>query len=211
MNPWTALVRLIERAINGTADLLGGNTALGIFLLVLVVRLLLVPVLLPLARRTRAWRAVYRTIKPEIKAVQQEHKADPSRMQAELKALHERHGIRVLDTAGLLMALVQVPVLIAFFQAIIEMTRDTPLGVPLTAASLLFGLVAGILSYAGTVLGDATTARALLWMAAILPVLIALWLGSGVALYLIAFYLGTLLQSLLVRSSAAATDAARAP
>jgi membrane protein insertase Oxa1/YidC/SpoIIIJ len=201
MNPWTALVQLIERALHGVAGLLGGNLALGVFTLVLAARLALVPILLPLARRTKDWRAVYRTIKPEVKALQKEHRDDPMRMQKELQALHARHGIRVLDTAGLLLALIQVPVLIAFFQAVLHVSTDTPLA----SGGLLYGVVAGALSYAGTVLGDATTAKPLLVMAGVLPVLIASWLGSGVGLYLVAFYFGTLVQSLLVSRGAPAT------
>ena len=203
MNPWTALVNLIVRAIDGLADLLGGSPALGVFVLVLVARLALVPILLPLARRTKAWRAVFRAIRPEARALQKELKDDPVKMQKALNALHARHGIRVLDTAGLLLALIQVPVLIAFFQAVIHYSAGTPLA----AGGLPYGIAAGVLSYAGTVLGDATTAKPLLWMAGLLPIAIAVWLGSGVGLYLVAFYLGTLVQSLLVRrgETAAAT------
>jgi hypothetical protein len=36
-------------------------------------------------------------------------------------------------------------------------------------------------------------------MAALLPIVIAVWLGAGVGLYLIAFYAGSLVQSLLMR------------
>lgn len=195
MNPWSALVHLIEEGIGATAAQLGGNTGLGVFALVLVVRLVLIPIMLPLARKTRAWRAVHRTLKPEITALNRTHKDDPSRLQRELKALHERNGIGIIDGAGLLMALVQVPVLIAFFQAVLHLSANTPLA----SGGLGYGLAAGALSWAGTVLGDPTTPRPLIWVAGILPVLIALWLGSGIGLYLVGFYLGTLVQSLLMR------------
>lgn len=205
MNPWSALVHLVERGIAGTAGLLGGSMGAGVFVLVLVVRLGLIPILLPLARRTRSWRAVHRRIKPEIAALNQAHRDDPSKLQQELKALHRSHGIGVVDGAGLWVALIQVPLLIAFFQAVLHLSSGTPLA----SGGLVWGVLAGAVSWAGTVLGDPTTPKPLVWISAVLPVLITLWLGSGVGLYLIAFYAGTLVQSLLVRrvGSAAASPA----
>lgn len=198
MNPWSALVHFVERGIEGTAGLLGDNLGAGVFLLVLVVRLVLIPVLLPLARRTRAWRAVYKRIKPEIDAVSQAHKGDATKQQQELKALYRSHGIGMVDGAGLWMALIQVPLLIAFFQAVLHLSSGTQL----EGGGLPFGLVAGLLSWAGTVLGDPTTPKTLVWLSAVAPPLICWWLGSGVGLYLIAFYLGTLVQSLVMRGTA---------
>lgn len=198
MNPWSALVHLVERAITGTAGLLGGNLGAGVFVLVLVVRLVLIPVMLPLARRTRAWRTVHKRIKPEIDALNKTHKDDFSKLQQELKALHRSHGIGTVDGAGLWMALIQVPLLIAFFQAVLHISGGTSLA----SGGLLWGLVAGVLSWAGTVLGDPTTPKALVWLSGIAPPLIAWWLGSGVGLYLIGFYLGTLVQSVVMRGTA---------
>lgn len=207
MNPWTALVSLLDGAIHATADALGGNLGLGIFVLTLVVRLALIPIMLPLARRGRAWREVHRSIRPEIKRLNKEYSKDPSGLHRELKALHQRHGIGQVDTAGLLGALIQVPVLIAFFQAVIEMSADTPLA----SGGLLWGLVASVVSYASTALGDSTTPKPMLYLSGILPVVIAVWLGKGVGLYLVAFYLGSLIQSLLMRRDHAPAVPAEGP
>jgi membrane protein insertase Oxa1/YidC/SpoIIIJ len=195
MNPWTALVDALDAAIVATADVLGGDVGAGIFVLTFLARLALIPIMLPLARRGRAWRDVQRSIKPEIKRITKDHAKDPSTIQRELKLLHQRHGIGQVDTGGLLAALIQVPVLIAFFQAVIEMSADTPLA----SGGLIWGVVAGAVSFASTALGDDTTPRPLLYLAGILPIVIAVWLGRGVGLYLVAFYLGSLVQSLLMR------------
>jgi YidC/Oxa1 family membrane protein insertase len=195
LNPWSTLVGAVDRAIHATAEMVGGDLGLGIFLLTLVVRVALIPIMLPLAKKGRAWRDVHRSIKPEIKRITKEQSKDPSAMNRELKALHERHGIGQVDWSGLLVALIQVPVLIAFFQAVIEMSADSPLG----SGGLVWGLVAGVVSYAAAALGDSTMPKPLLWMSGILPIGIAFWLGRGVGLYLVAFYLGSLIQSLLMR------------
>jgi len=196
MNPWTALVDAIERGIHGTAELVGGATGLGIFLLTLAVRFALIPLMLPLARRTRRWRAIHASIKPEIDRINRELRSDPAANQRELKALHRSHGIGIADGAGLLAALIQVPVLIAFFQAVLHISAGTTL----EAGGLLWGLLAGGLSFVATLLGDATTPRPLLYLSGLLPIVIGMWLGAGVGIYLIAFYLGSLVQSLLLRA-----------
>jgi len=194
MNPWTAFVGALQDAFLAAGEALGGSLALGVFVLTLAVRLLLIPIMLPLARRGRAWREKHRTIKPEIKRITKEHRDDPSAMQRELKALHASAGIGQVDTAGLLGALIQLPVLIAFFTAVIHLSDGTPLG----EGGVMWGLVAGALSWLSTRLGDRSTPKAMLWIAGLLPIAIAAWLGRGVGLYLVAFYLGSLVQSLLM-------------
>jgi YidC/Oxa1 family membrane protein insertase len=196
MNPWTALVDVIERAIHATAGLAGGATGLGIFLLTLAVRCALIPIMLPLAQKTRRWRAIHRSIKPEIDRINREFKSDPGANQRELKALHKQHGIGIADGAGLLAALIQVPILIAFFQAVLHISEGTALA----SGGLVWGLIAGAVSFLSTMLGDATTPRPLLYLSGLLPVVICIWLGAGVGFYLIAFYLGSLIQSLLLRA-----------
>lgn len=195
MSPWSAFVGIIDRAIHATGVLLGDNAGAGIFALTLTVRLILIPIMLPLARRGRAWRDVHRSIKPDIKRISAEFRDDPSAMQRQLKDLHRRNGIGQVDGAGLLAALIQLPILIAFFQAVIELSRGTPL----EAGGLPWGITAGAISWAGTRLGDETTPRIMLWIAGLLPILIAAWLGRGVGYYLVAFYTGSLVQALLMR------------
>ena len=195
MNPWSALVTAIESGFSAAGEALGGHPAAGVFALTLVVRLALVPVMLPLARRGREWREVHRRIRPEIKRITRENRQDPARMQAELKALHHRNGIGQIDKAGLLGAVIQLPILIAFFQAVIHFSADTPLA----SGGLIPGLAAGAMSYLSTVVGDASTPKPAAWAAGVLPVAIAAWLGRGVALYLAAFYLGSVGQALLMK------------
>lgn len=194
MNPWTAFVDALQTALLAAGDALGGHTGAGVFALTLLVRLLLIPVMLPLARRGRVWREAHRSIKPEIKRVSKELRDDPKTMQREIKALHERVGIGQVDTAGLLGALIQVPILIAFFQAVIELSAGTPL----ESGGLVWGVVAGAVSYTSTGLGDPSVPRPMVWAAGVLPIAISVWLGRGVALYLVAFYLGSLVQGLLM-------------
>ena len=186
---------LLEGAIVSVGEILGG-LAMGIFAVTFLGRTLLIPVMLPMAVRTRDRMKVVRRIRPEIKALNLKLKADPHRLERELKALHEANGIKMLDVPGLLAALIQLPVLIALFQAVYAVSEDTALA----SGGLLVGLLAAALSLAGTKLsGQGEGAAWLMWLSGVLPIGIALWLGKGIALYLAAFYGASLIQALLMR------------
>jgi membrane protein insertase Oxa1/YidC/SpoIIIJ len=195
MNPWTALVEALEGLITWTAGSLGGSMPLAIFVVTFVVRAALTPVTYPLALKTRARNKVVRRIRPQIKALNKEFDEDPSRLSKELKALHEAHGIKVVDTPGLLGALIQVPLLIAFFQAVYHLAEGTALA----SGGLLPGLGAAVLSALGVVLSGQTDSKAMLAFAALLPIGISVWLGSGIGIYLIAFYGASLIQGVLMK------------
>ncbi|MEZ4415997.1 MAG: YidC/Oxa1 family membrane protein insertase [Gemmatimonadota bacterium] len=197
---WSAFVSALERLLHGTGDALGGSLALGIFVTVLVIRILLIPIMLPLARRTREHQRVAGMLKPRIKELSRELKDEPGKLNRELKALHQEAGIGMIDKAGLLGALIQVPILIALFQAVFHVSQETGLA----SGGLLLGVVAGAVSVLGTVLGG-QGGPVLLAISGILPIGIGAWLGAGIGWYLLAFYSGSLLQSLLMRDGPAIT------
>lgn len=190
---WSSFVDAIERLLHAVGDRAGGSLALGIFLTVLAGRLLLIPIMLPLARKTRAYQGIVRTLKPRIKELNQQLKNEPSRLNRELKAVHQNAGIGMVDSAGLLGALIQVPVLIALFQAVLSVSEGTPLA----AGGLVLGAAAGFVSALGTVLSG-QGGKFLLGLSALLPIGIGAWLGAGIGYYLLAFYVGSLVQSLLM-------------
>ncbi len=195
---WGAFVSAIERLIHSVADATGGSLALGVFLTVLGVRLLLIPIMLPLAKKTRAYQAIQKPLRPRIKELNQQLKKDPNRLNQELKALHQEAGIGMVDKAGLMGALIQLPILIALFQAVFEVARGTPLA----EGGLLLGLAAGAVSGVGTWLSG-QGGRFLLGLSTLLPIGIGAWLGAGIGYYLLAFYVGSLVQTLMMGRSSA--------
>ncbi|MGH7503251.1 MAG: YidC/Oxa1 family membrane protein insertase [Longimicrobiales bacterium] len=195
MNPWTALVGALQGAIEAVGQAMGGSLGAGILVVTLVLRLLLIPILLPLAARSRDRSRVFERMKPELRALKEKHRKEPDQLDREIAALHRRHGIRLVDTAGLWLALIQLPVLIAMFQAVLHISEGTRLG----ENGWLPGLLAAAASMASLKLGGQSPKPALLAMAGMLPVAISAWLGTGVALYLVAFYAGSALQAILMR------------
>jgi membrane protein insertase Oxa1/YidC/SpoIIIJ len=195
MGWWSSLVQALEGLIANVGGAAGGSLGLGILLTVLAVRLALIPIMLPLAVRTRDRNVIVRGMRPEMAAIKKEFAKDPDREHKEIVALHARHGIGLVDGPGLIGAFIQLPVLIALFQAVYHVSRDTPLASP----GLLIGLLASALSVLGLWLGGQADSKPMLALSAVLPFVMTLWLGQGIGLYLTAFYAGSALQGALMR------------
>lgn len=195
MNPWTTAVDAIAEMILRLGSWLGGGPALGILTLTFTVRAALIPLLGPLAIRTLGRQRVVKRLRPQIKELHRELRDHPGTLSRELKALHRAHGINVVDWPGLAGALVQLPILIALFQAVLHVWEPEAL----TIGGTGLGLVSAGLSFFGTkVSGQSEGAPWMLWMSGGLPVAICLWLGTGIGLYLTGFYGAGAVQALLM-------------
>ena len=172
MSAWSGLVDGIAGAFEATAAALGWGLGFTILVVVFMVRLVLVPATLPLTLRSRAWQAAYRRLKPEIREARRIHRSDPGRSIKEVDALYSAAGIRVVDWAGLLGALIQLPVLVALFQAVLGLSEGTPLAEP----SLLLGAVAGATAAASASDGPPKLRRFALFGG--LSLAFGLWLGG---------------------------------
>lgn len=108
-----------------------GNWALAIVLLTLVIKL----ILHPLTRKQVGSMKAMQVLKPKMDEVRRKFKDDPQRMNQETMALYRAHNVNPLS--GCLPLLVQFPVLIALYQALLQMkeqferSREILLGVGL--------------------------------------------------------------------------------
>jgi YidC/Oxa1 family membrane protein insertase len=127
---WTYFVDLLRSAILATSQLCNGNLGLAVCLVSLTMRLVLLPVSLRLARRALAHQ----------------------RRMHETTAFYARRNIKQIDRAGLLGALVQVPIFGALFDAL---RRGLGAGVrffwigDLAKPSVLLTLLVTLLTVAG--------------------------------------------------------------
>lgn len=192
---WGELVEAIAAGMTAVV----GSPAWGIFLTTAVVRTALIPVMLPMAIRTRDRQRVVRRIRPQIKALDRELRDDPGLLQKKITELHKQNGIKVVDWPGLFAALIQLPILIALFQAVLLVSD----GSPLESGGLAWGLMAASLAVFGTwVSGQGDGAKWLLWISGVLPIAVSIWLGAGIGLYLTAFYGASAVQGVLMRGKA---------
>ena len=98
------------------SDLFGGSYGLGIIFFTIITRLIMVPLMHFQYQSTRK-QAI---LQPEIKALREKYsardRATQEMLQAEMNALYEREGIN--QYAGCLPLLIQLPVMMALYQAI---------------------------------------------------------------------------------------------
>jgi YidC/Oxa1 family membrane protein insertase len=115
---WAGFVELLRAAIFAAAHLCGGSLGGGILLVSAGVRLALLPLTLHLARRAREQQAKLAALGSELEALQRRYANDPARLMRETRALHAKHGIRLLTPSGLVGMAIQFPVLGGLFAAV---------------------------------------------------------------------------------------------
>ncbi len=114
---WNFMVLLLARGIVFFGELFGNNLGWGIILMTLAIRLLLVPLYGAQIKSSEKMKAV----QPKIQEINKKYegKKTPDAQQKkslEIQALYKENSINPL--AGCLPALIQLPLLIAFYQAI---------------------------------------------------------------------------------------------
>jgi YidC/Oxa1 family membrane protein insertase len=90
-----------------------GNFGVAIILLTVIVRL----VMYPIAQRQFASMAAMRVLQPKVKALQERHKDDKQKLQAEMLDLYRKEKVNPL--AGCLPILIQIPIFYALYKVLI--------------------------------------------------------------------------------------------
>ncbi|PTM53199.1 membrane protein insertase YidC [Desmospora activa] len=106
-----------------------GNYGLSILIVTLLIRLLLLPLTLKQTKSSQAMQL----LQPEMKKLQEKYKDNQQKLQEETMKMFQKHNVNPM--AGCFPALIQMPILIAFYQAIM---RD-----PLIAKSIFLWMQLG--------------------------------------------------------------------
>lgn len=174
------------------AELFYGSYGLSIIVVTIAIRLLLLPLMLKQQKSSRAMQE----LRPEMEALQQKYKdassKDPKKqqeMQKELMTLYKSHGVNPM--AGCLPLFVQLPVLMAFYFAIMrteEIARHTFLWFDLGQPDPLYLLpfIAGATTFLQMKLTSAQLNDQMKIIMYIMPVMIivaGLSLPSALSLY----------------------------
>ncbi|OCA81232.1 YidC family membrane integrase SpoIIIJ [Pradoshia sp. D12] len=103
------------------AELLGNKYGISIILVTILVRLLILPLMIKQIKSTKAMQA----IQPEMNRLKEKYSSKDAetqqKLQQETMALFQKHGVNPL--AGCLPIFVQMPILIAFYHAIMRTTE----------------------------------------------------------------------------------------
>ncbi|MEJ8304934.1 YidC/Oxa1 family membrane protein insertase [Saccharibacillus sacchari] len=100
-------------ALDSFARWFGGEYGLAVLLLVLIVRTLILPLTIKSVKSSKAMQA----IQPEMQKLREQYKDDPQRMQQEQMRLFQEN--KVNPAAGCLPLIIQMPIFIALYNAII--------------------------------------------------------------------------------------------
>lgn len=103
-------------------SLLNGQTVLAVAVLTLLVRLALIPLTIKQQQSMREQRK----IQPKLKKIQEKYKNDQERLGQEQMKLYREAGVN--PASGCLPLLIQFPLMIGLYRAIIRALAATPLG-----------------------------------------------------------------------------------
>nr|WP_054951689.1 membrane protein insertase YidC [Numidum massiliense] len=191
----------LNLALEWFAKLLFNIYGLSILVVTIILRLLILPLTVKQLKSSKAMQA----IQPEMKKIQEKYRNNQQKMQEETMKLMQKHNVNPL--AGCLPLLVQMPILIAFYQAIMRNAHISEasflwlqLGSP--DPYYILPVVAGITTYLQQKLITVNTNPQMKAMLTIMPlfiVFVAINLPSALALYWVYGNLFTMVQSYFLR------------
>lgn len=104
----------LSMALDFFGDLFLNNYGLSIILVTILVRFLVLPLMITQIKSTKAMQQ----LQPEIKAIRDKYKDNSQKIQEETMKLFQKHNVNPLS--GCLPLLIQMPILIAFYHAIMR-------------------------------------------------------------------------------------------
>lgn len=185
-----------------SAQVLFGSYGLAILAVTIIIRLLLLPLMMKQLRSMRMMQA----LQPEMQKIREKYKNDPQKMQEETMKLFQKHNVNPLS--GCLPALIQMPILIAFYYAIMrseEVRTHTFLWMNLGAPDpyYIMPVLAAMTTYLqskvmGTTNNNPQAQLFLIIMPAMI-LFIAITLPSALSLYWVFSNLFTIVQTLVLK------------
>lgn len=112
------IVYPLSQLITYMANLTGENYGVAIIIVTLLIRLLILPLMIKQLRSTKAMQA----LQPELKKLREKYSSKDQKTQQQLQqetmALFQKNGVNPL--AGCFPILIQMPILIGFYHAIMR-------------------------------------------------------------------------------------------
>lgn len=191
------------------AEMFSGNLGLAIIVVTIIIRLVLLPLNIKQLKSTQGMQA----IQPELKELQKKYSSKDQqtqqKLQQETMALFQKHGVNPL--AGCFPILIQMPILIAMYHAIMRTDEIKQSGdflwFTLSSPDYVLPLIAGAATFLQQKLmmaGNQTAAenpqmKAMLYMMPIMITVIGFFLPSALALYWVVGNIFMVAQTLLIR------------
>jgi len=191
------------------ADLFNSSYGLSIIVVTVIIRLLLLPLNIKQLKSTQAMQE----IQPELKALQAKYSSKDQKTQQQLQqetmALFQKHGVNPL--AGCFPILIQMPILIAMYHAIMRTDAIKQSGdflwFSLNSPDYILPIIAGAATFLQQKLmmsGNSAAAQnpqmvAMLYMMPIMITVFAFFFPAALALYWVVGNIFMVAQTLLIR------------
>jgi YidC/Oxa1 family membrane protein insertase len=190
-------VNPLSQMLDWFASHMGGEYGLSILVVTIIIRFLILPLMIKQYKSSRAMQV----LQPEIQEIRKKHKDNQQKLQEETMKLFQKHGVNPL--AGCLPILIQMPILIALYGAIMrnpEIANHNFLWMDLGAPDpfWIIPILAGITTYLQQKFMAITMTPQMQAMMFILPVMILVMAGtfaSALALYWVYSNVFTIVQS----------------
>jgi len=179
---------------------LSGNYGWSILIVTFLVRLIIFPLSWQQQKNTLAMQE----LQPKIMKIRKKYEKDPQKMQMETMKVFQENNVNPM--AGCLPLLVQLPILIAFYQAIMRnehIAESTFLYMELGKPDPLFilPLLAAVTTYIQLVVtgaGENQQTKLMLWIMPIMIFALAFGFPSALSLYWVYGNIFTIIQYLLI-------------
>ena len=110
-------------------NVLFGNFGLGVIALTILVRLILMPLTIMQLRSSKKTTEAMNTVKPKLEQLKKKYAKNPQKLQQETMKLYKEAGISplgCLSSPMLLSTVIQLPIYVALYRAIIQAQAATP-------------------------------------------------------------------------------------
>lgn len=191
-----------------TSKLVGEDYGLGIILVTLLIRIAILPLMIKQTKNTKAMQA----LQPEMQKLREKHSSKDQqtqqKLQQEMMQLFQKHNVNPL--AGCFPLLIQMPILIGFYHAIMRtdaIEDHNFLWFDLGDADPYFilPLIAGVTTFLQQKIMMAGTGNAqpqmqmMLWIMPIMIIIFAVNLPSALSLYWVVGNIFMIIQTLAIK------------
>jgi YidC/Oxa1 family membrane protein insertase len=194
--------------IKEVAHIFGGNFGISIIIVTIIIRLIILPLMIKQTKSSKAMQA----LQPEMQALKEKYSSKDQKTQQKLQqetmALFQKHGVNPM--AGCFPVLIQMPILIGFYHAIMR-TRAIAEGSFLwfdlgdKDPWYILPIVAGITTFIQQKMMMAGTANQnpqmamMLWMMPIMIVIFAISFPSALSLYWVVGNIFSIVQTYFIK------------
>ncbi|WP_018395053.1 YidC family membrane integrase SpoIIIJ [Bacillus sp. 37MA] len=190
--------------ITKTAEVVGGY-GLAIVVVTIIIRIVILPLMI---KQTKSAKAM-QLLQPEMAKLKEKYKSKDAqsqqKLQQETMALFQTHGVN--PVAGCLPLIVQMPIIIGLYQAIMrtgEIKNHTFLWFDLGSPDIILSILAGVFTFFQQKLMMAGTANQnpqmamMLWLMPVMIIVFGITLPAALSLYWVVGSIFMIVQTLII-------------